>query len=75
MFVFKGTHTTTRQCEEDYMWVMWQWLLYLSTVNCLPEIPTTIAHSAEALHDQSPFSVNVLDTGLELQLNSEQQYS
>ena len=35
-----------------------------------------IAHSNKASHDQSLFSVNVLDAGLELQLSSElQQYS
>ena len=81
--VFKETHT--QQCEEDFMQVMSQWLLYLSTVNWSPEVPEahyipassyTIAHSSEASRDQSPFSVNALDVELEQQLNSElQQYS
>ena len=82
-FVFKETHT--QQCEEDSMQVMSQWLLYLSTVNWSPEVPEAhyiptssyaIGYSNKASHDQSPFSVNALDTELELQLNSElQQYS
>ena len=63
------------------MWAMWQWLLYLSKSKTAHQklIPTSsyaIAHSSEASQDQSPFSVHVLDAGLELQLNSElQQYS
>ena len=48
----------------------------LLTRSSLPTSIYAIAHSSEASQDQSPFSGNVLDAGLELQLNSElQQYS